>query len=174
VRLHVSRNHADPAWIDFYVEDTGIGIAKENLANVFGAFSQADQTTTRKFGGTGLGLSIARRLVAAMGGQIAVSSEPGKGSCFYFSLPAAVTGAGEKAFVANTAWPKLPPQQRGSAHAVLKIAGVATHSALIAYLQSSGYRTSIAEGDSVPASARADLIVTDLKPLAAMGFRPGG
>lgn len=174
MRLHISRNHADPAWIDFYVEDTGIGIAKENLANVFGAFSQADQTTTRKFGGTGLGLSIARRLVAAMGGQIAVSSEPGKGSCFYFSLPAAVAGAGEKAFIANTAWPKLPPQQRGSAHAVLKIAGGATRSALIAYLQSSGYRTSIADGDSVPASAREDLIVTDLKPLAAMGFRPGG
>jgi signal transduction histidine kinase/CheY-like chemotaxis protein len=174
VRLHVSRNRSDPAWIDFCVEDTGIGIAKENLANVFGAFSQAEQTTTRKFGGTGLGLSIARRLVAAMGGEIAVSSELGQGSRFYFSLPAAVAGVGEKAFVAVPPWPKLPPKQRGSAHAVLKIAGGATRSALIAYLQASGYRTSIADGDSIPASARADLIITDLRPLAAMGFRPGG
>jgi signal transduction histidine kinase len=146
VKLHVSRNRVDGTWIDFCVEDTGIGIAKENLDNVFGAFSQADQTTTRKFGGTGLGLSIARRLVAAMGGEIRVSSKLGEGSKFYFSLPAVITASGQASFVVAAGWPKLPAAQRGSAHAVLSIAGAATRSALISYLQRSGYRTSLADG----------------------------
>lgn len=71
---------------DFSVQDTGIGIRKDQLGKLFKSFSQADSSTTRKYGGTGLGLVISQMLVRKMGGLIQVTSEPGKGSNFYFSL----------------------------------------------------------------------------------------
>jgi PAS domain S-box-containing protein len=73
--------------IRFAVKDTGIGIAKENQATVFEAFTQADGSITRRFGGTGLGLSISYRLVELMGGSMGLQSEPGQGSEFFFLLP---------------------------------------------------------------------------------------
>jgi PAS domain S-box-containing protein len=69
----------------FEVKDTGIGIPPEKQARIFQAFEQEDTSTTRKYGGTGLGLTIAARLVALMGGQITVESEPGRGSNFAFT-----------------------------------------------------------------------------------------
>ncbi len=74
------------ARISFSVQDTGIGIEKEKLKDIFNAFSQADSTITRKFGGTGLGLTISSKYIGLMGGELALESEIGKGSKFYFTL----------------------------------------------------------------------------------------
>ena len=72
----------------FSVKDSGIGIASDRLATIFEPFSQADQSTTRRYGGTGIGLTICRRLALAMGGSITVASQPGVGSTFTFTIAA--------------------------------------------------------------------------------------
>jgi len=89
-RVRLSASHAGPEFV-IKVADSGIGLSQEQIEQLFQPFSQADSSTARKYGGTGLGLSISQRLVRLMGGLITVSSTPGTGSLFRFSLPLPVT-----------------------------------------------------------------------------------
>lgn len=88
VVIHLSALRQDAASVTLQVSvtDTGIGITPEQLSRIFNGFTQAESSTTRRFGGSGLGLVICQRLVALMGSELRVDSEPGRGSCFSFEL----------------------------------------------------------------------------------------
>ncbi len=97
VRVSVVAQTLQAVTLRFAVRDSGIGIAPENQKHIFDGFSQAEASTTRRFGGTGLGLSISRKLVVLMGGDLGLQSELGKGSTFWFqiSLPISHEAPGE-------------------------------------------------------------------------------
>ncbi|MGU3384518.1 ATP-binding protein [Methylobacterium sp. D53M] len=137
------------------VSDTGIGIPQDKLATIFSAFSQADQSTTRRFGGTGLGLSIAQQIVAAMGGTVAVTSRVGAGSTFSARIPVTV------------AEPARPVRRRDAVPAAIALdtAGPATRAALAAGLRAAGF------APVAPGSA-ADHWIGDAAALVAAGRRP--
>jgi signal transduction histidine kinase/CheY-like chemotaxis protein/HAMP domain-containing protein len=127
-------------WIEFAVSDTGIGMTPEQQAKLFEEFTQADSSTARKYGGTGLGLAITRKLARMMGGDVTLTSEPGKGSVFTARLPAAADPQGRIPAGANGRRPS-------SADCVLVIDDDATARELIAdQLKGEGFSVVTAAG----------------------------
>lgn len=115
VTLTVSRDvDNDNEWIRFQVSDTGIGMSAEQQKKVFEPFTQADASTTRKYGGTGLGLTITKKCCQLMKGDITVASEVDKGSTFIIELPAIVEIVKEKSTSQSTVLPELPSHNRNT------------------------------------------------------------
>jgi signal transduction histidine kinase len=113
VRAAVSKHGSDDVTLGFAVEDTGIGMSPKQMDDIFAAFNQADNSSSRKYGGIGIGLAITREMVELMGGTIGVSSEEGKGTVFTFSCPFPLA-AGESAAEARG------PEPNDGQNAILK------------------------------------------------------
>lgn len=101
VYVELLKETSDTKLFRFKVTDTGIGIDEQHLEHLFDKFSQADNSTTRKFGGTGLGLSICKKLVELMDGEIGIISTPGQGSTFWFTLPLLIAEPAEPTAIYN-------------------------------------------------------------------------
>jgi PAS domain S-box-containing protein len=117
---------ANSAVLRFRVRDSGIGISEEQQCRLFQAFTQADSSTTRRFGGTGLGLSISHRLAKMMGGEITISSQPGRGSEFCFSLELQIAALGQEA---SPALASVSPHDAG-----LRVLLVSEHGVSVRYV----------------------------------------
>jgi CheY-like chemotaxis protein/HPt (histidine-containing phosphotransfer) domain-containing protein len=168
IEAGVSTDDAGAEWLEFSVLDTGIGIDPDKLEALFQPFTQADSSMTRRYGGTGLGLSIVGGLAAAMGGNVGMASEPGKGSRFWFRVPARPTAA---AFSSPVVAP-LPTTGRvpAAANVCVLVAedNQTNRKVLISMLERWGYRIDLAENgqeavDRVTNGAAPDLILMDVQ-----------
>ncbi|MBZ5619934.1 MAG: response regulator [Acidobacteriia bacterium] len=163
------------AALEFAVHDTGMGIPVEKQESIFQAFSQADGSMTRRFGGTGLGLTISSRLVALMGGAIAVESGPGEGSCFRFTIsmevaqgPAQEPPAGVRA---REAQPGAPAQ---ASRVLLAEDNPVNQRLVVKVLEKQGHRVTVAPNGREALEAlrqeRFDVILMDVQMPQMNGY----
>ena len=141
--LMVERTKPAPSqvgeWLSFHIKDTGIGISQDKQALIFDVFTQADSSTARRFGGSGLGLAISRSLVQMMGGDIQVSSVPGKGSTFSFHVQL------QRTKVSDSAKAQVIPQLKGKTVLVVDDTASSRH-VMSRHLQSAGLHAVMADG----------------------------
>jgi signal transduction histidine kinase/CheY-like chemotaxis protein len=166
VKLRVKKVVDGRNWIEIAVADTGIGMTPEQQAKLFEEFTQADSSTARQYGGTGLGLAITRKLARMMGGDVTVTSEPGKGSVFTVRLPGSADAQARSSTDASDA------RRSPSADCVLVIDDDATARELIAdHLKAEGFSVVTAAGgveglklakESRPTAITLDVMMPDL------------
>ena len=118
IRVQNVDDRRDDCLLRFEVCDTGIGMSEAETAKLFQSFQQADTSTTREYGGTGLGLAICKQLAQLMGGDVGVSSVPGRGSCFWFTARVGKLDAAAAAVA-----PAAPPRRAASAEQAAALAG---------------------------------------------------
>ena len=161
-----SPSPSDGPTVRFEVVDTGIGIEADAIERIFDSFTQADATTTRRFGGTGLGLAICRQLVDLMGGNIGVHSTVGKGSTFWFTVPLAPAAVADPATLSSARPAVETSRIRGAAILVVEDNAVNQRVAT-GFLERLGCRVTIAEDGvaGVEQAAREpfDLILMDFE-----------
>ncbi len=162
--LVAERFEADRPMVRFAVSDTGIGMNEEQLGRLFQAFSQADASTTKKYGGTGLGLAISRRFCQLLGGDITVTSRPGEGSTFTIVLPARSDAPAQ---IAPAPAPRIVAEVSNNGPTVLIVDDdPAARELLAANLKGAGYRlVHAASGDealNLARTLRPDAITLDV------------
>jgi PAS domain S-box-containing protein len=163
LRVTEDGNFAVPTALRFAVADTGIGIPSEKLGRVFERFTQADSSTTRRFGGSGLGLTISRRLVELMGGRIWVESGVGKGSVFSFAVPFEIWPSTNRPALITVG---ADPEAQLPALRILLAEDSADNCTItMAYLEDTPYQVDIAETGAIACekftSGHYDLVLMD-------------
>lgn len=167
LKLSTSMN-GNTAILYFAVQDTGIGIPKEQIHKLFDKFVQADSSTTKKFGGTGLGLALSKKVSELMGGDISIASEIGKGTTFTVSIPKEVTETNRGAVSSRSTPVSLPKQTSIPANLkILVIEGNKQDQQLIKdYLTKAGYQANFAEdgetGVNMAINEKPDVIILDI------------
>ena len=158
---------ADPVTLQFAVRDTGVGISEDKQGLLFQPFSQADLSTSRKFGGTGLGLAICKRLAQLMGGTAWMESTVGQGSTFYFSVVADPAAAPlprlEKSAPKPIAAPNMMPDGKQRPLRILLVEDNAVNQKVaLAMLKRNGYEQADVAGDGVEGLAKARAVDYDV------------
>ena len=148
LRVTPDADSSVPGALRFTISDTGIGIPGEKLDAVFERFTQADSSTTRRYGGSGLGLTISKRLVELMGGRIWVESGVGKGSVFSFAVPFEIW-AGSHAAGRPCRSARVPSRRCRRCIFFLVEDSPDNRTITVAYLQDTPYRVDIAENGAV-------------------------
>jgi CheY-like chemotaxis protein len=168
IRLSVhSEQTVGHAWVVFEVRDSGIGMEPDRVAKVFEAFTQADASTTRKYGGTGLGLTITRKFCEMMGGRIRVQSEPDVGTMFTIRLPLGDLGESARTRSEDARMYAEPEFRHEALASVLVIDDdEAAQNLMKACLVKAGYLVTIAPGGEVglglARKLRPDIITLDV------------
>ena len=156
-------------WLRFSVVDTGIGIAADKTEMIFDRFTQADSSTTRKYGGTGLGLAISKGLAELMGGRIGCSSELGKGSTFFLAAPFEFQNESQPSEVAAPAAIAVPPAAPAGPVSRILIVEDSEYNLVLmqAYLKDCGFELDFAENGQIAVekvmSGHPHLVLMDLQ-----------
>jgi CheY-like chemotaxis protein/two-component sensor histidine kinase len=173
IELKVDREMAEgQVWVTMQVQDTGIGMTEEQMGRLFTAFSQADASTSSKFGGTGLGLAISKQFAQMMGGDITVKSTPGAGSTFTMRVPARIKPARSPYAIVEREATQQAPAPRG--RVLIIDDDEAVHAVLSNMLTREGYSTRTAregkEGLRIANEYKPDIVILDILLPGADGW----